>query len=363
MIASDKKLNFVNSDVFFLKNCFGGFHNLKIFNDKNTVCALRFDGPRSKISHNTSVEVIVSQFPYSQQTVIGTTMAFNWQQGSKLQFYDETKLVYNVFLHGRLQACCVCMDSLQKSYLDFPVYAVGSMGSHLFASCNFRNIEDNMKGYGYRGDYRERISPNCVCLFDHHSIIKSEIFLELTENDFITHLEFSLDDEYISFFKRTKLAKNVYKSILYIFTVDGVLAATIGNFEYITHYAWFKDSVLFFGKEKNIRAGNYYWYCLKNKEILQASHNLTDGHPAYSNGISLTDTYPDRSRVQRLRLVEVVDNGMLNCNDIVEITIPIRYTGDNRVDFHPRLNQDGTLYSIDVANKKRVDMLIGKLIE
>jgi len=361
MIISSKKFNFVNSNTFIIKDCFGGFHNLNVFNFKNTVCALRFIGPRKKVNINESVEVIVSKYPYSSQIKIGTTSAFNWQQGSRLQFYEESKLLYNVIIDDKLQACSVCIDSMQKFYLDFPVYAVGSMGGNIFAACNFKNIEDNMPGYGYRGEYKEKIKSNSIYLFDKHSKIKSKIFLELDEGDFITHLEFSLDDRYISFFKRTKLNLNDYRSTLCVYTIDGLLVTAINNFDYITHFAWFEDRLLFFGKENDARSGNYYWYCLNNKNILKASDDLPDGHPTYSNGISLTDTYPDRSRVQRLKLLQSLDSHAMNCIDIAEVTIPIRYTEDNRVDFHPRLNHDGTLYSIDVAHKEGVDMYIGEL--
>lgn len=363
MIISFKKFKFVNSNIFIIKDCFGGFHNLKVFNFQNTLCALRFIGPRSKVDINESVDVIYSKYPYTSQIKIGTTSAFNWQQGSRLQFYDKSKLIYNVIIDGKLQACSVCIDSLEKFYLDFPVYAVGSLGGNIFAACNFRNIEDNMPGYGYRGNYIEKINPNSIHLFDKHSNIISKIFLELGERDFITHLEFSLDDRYISFFKRTKLTLNDYRSTLCIYTVDGFLVTAINNFDYITHYAWFEDRILFFGKENDARGGNYYWYCLNDASVLKASHDLPDGHPTYSNGISLTDTYPDRSRVQRLKLIHSFDSHAMNFSDIAEVTIPIQYTGDNRVDFHPRLNHDGTLYSIDVAHKKGVDMYIGKLSE
>jgi hypothetical protein len=362
-IFSKSKLEFSGVSIWVLKDCFGGFHNVKVFNGEDVVCALRHHKPRSEIEIGAELEVIVSRPPYSDQITVGSTAAFNWQQGCRLQFYSENNIIFNVIEDGFVKAKTVCINTFEHSYLDYSIYAVGPLGSNLLATCSFLNIETNMTGYGYRGEYRERVGTNQISIFNSQSEIFNHIYLTLDLREFITHLEFSRDGHYISFFRRSKISRNNYYTKLCVYQIDGTLLVDIKQFEYITHYAWTDEGIMFFAKERKKEKGGYYFYHIRNGMVSMVSNIFPDGHPTYSNGRLLTDTYPDRRRIQKLKAINNLEGMSGDCCSIVEATIPPVYIGNNRVDFHPRLNLKGNLFSIDVAREHGVDMFIGKLDE
>ena len=85
---------------------------------------------------------------------------------------------------------------------------------------------------------------------------------------------------------------------------------------------------------------------------------VMDGHPSYSPDRRrvITDTYPDRKRVQSIYIM----HGMhVQC--LTRVYCPFRYAGDVRCDLHPRWSRDGKRICFDAAFEGTRQILLCRL--
>ena len=69
-----------------------------------------------------------------------------------------------------------------------------------------------------------------------------------------------------------------------------------------------------------------------------------DGHPSYSplnNRLVVFDSYPDKRRVQEIKIVSDNDIDRKNMKVIAKVFSPFKYDNDTRCDLHPRWSPDG----------------------
>lgn len=76
--------------------------------------------------------------------------------------------------------------------------------------------------------------------------------------------------------------------------------------------------------------------------------NIGDGHPSFSPDGKwiITDTYPDRARLQHLLLYNIEDKKLVVLGSFFS---PLKFSRPNRVDLHPRWSPDGKFISIDAS--------------
>jgi len=130
-------------------------------------------------------------------------------------------------------------------------------------------------------------------------------------------------------------------SDLHLFDTSGV----------VTHIAWFNnDTILAYAFKKGV--GDHY-YLFKDKsdqfEILGKQQFSSDGHPQFSpdGKYIITDTYPDRNRLQRLIRFSMRNNYR---EDLAILRSPFKYRGNVRCDLHPRWNRDGKAVCFDSSH-------------
>jgi Tol biopolymer transport system component len=69
-----------------------------------------------------------------------------------------------------------------------------------------------------------------------------------------------------------------------------------------------------------------------------------DGHPSFNGRFVAFDTYPDKSRMQKLYLYDIAENIVI---PVVELFQNIKYKNETRCDLHPRFSNDGRLLFFD----------------
>ena len=74
-----------------------------------------------------------------------------------------------------------------------------------------------------------------------------------------------------------------------------------------------------------------------------------DGHPSYSPDKSLvvTDSYPNRARVQELKILKDSDIYAREMKVVAKVFAPFKYDNDTRCDLHPRWSRDGKKICFD----------------
>ena len=76
-----------------------------------------------------------------------------------------------------------------------------------------------------------------------------------------------------------------------------------------------------------------------------------DGHPTFNGKEIIVDTYPDKSRMQHLMMLDVKSQKV---TQLVEVYQSVKYMNQCRCDMHPRFSQDGkSVYFDSVYHGKR----------
>ena len=83
----------------------------------------------------------------------------------------------------------------------------------------------------------------------------------------------------------------------------------------------------------------------------------TDGHPQVSRDGRwlVTDTYPNRHMQQQLILYDLKQHEK---HVLLNTKVPFRYRYDERCDFHPRWNRDGTAICFDSAHTQKRSLCV-----
>jgi hypothetical protein len=121
----------------------------------------------------------------------------------------------------------------------------------------------------------------------------------------------------------------------------------------VSHLAWRDNQhLLAYGTVREL--GEAYHYVLfrdqsPEYELIGTESFTSDGHPQFSpeGRWMLTDTYPDRFRVQYLVLYDTLRRRRY---DLARLRSPFRFDDDLRCDLHPRWNRAGTAICFDSAH-------------
>ncbi len=89
---------------------------------------------------------------------LGTSRAWNWQQGCMLQWRPghDGEVIWNDRQEGQFVSYILDVRSGKKRMLPHPVYALSSDGRWA-VSTDFRRLNDTRPGYGYAGEKGQRV--------------------------------------------------------------------------------------------------------------------------------------------------------------------------------------------------------------
>lgn len=353
-----------------LPGYFFGFHDKCPWSSDNSrLLAHRFDMNR-QITQLEKDSIEVGYFEnnaFEIYRVIGSTSAWNWQQGSSLQWVGRTnRIIYNDFDRGKNVARIFDTNNNTSETVPCHIMAVSNNGRYAL-SCSFERLGKGMIGYGYSqilDDDASDLLPDNECLsvvdLEDHSIkqiISLKDIVQIDPQDsmmgsyhFFSHCLFSPNDRRFVFFHRFLRINGVLETRMFSADPDG---GNIWHFpgNNFSHIAWRNDTtVLAYCQSPTRKAGFYLLEDITNRINGIASKSLTsDGHPQVSNDGNhiLVDTYPDRCRNQRLKLYDIEKK---HSELLVRYRIPFKYRYERRCDFHPRWNRDNSMICFDSAH-------------
>jgi hypothetical protein len=351
-----------------LIDAFLGFHDVSPWNTEGKKIAFHQTLERSRriITPEDEVEIGYLDLHTGRKKIIDKTPAFNWQQGSRLQWVGSSDvLCYNIFVNGNLQSCFFDCVSGEKSHLPVPVYSIDGRGEYLVTT-NFAVIEKYMSGYGYVGNYTEKSPSGSFSVWSVGS--KQMVFsisldelssagLQLTQdNYFISHFQFSPDGKTIAFFVRQEVDKDWYQT--YFLTCDLLTRQLryLAKVKEATHFAWMDNrNLLVFMKSAVVSA--FHRLCIMTGEVsaIKALAELPDGHPFLDGGQLVIDSYPDARRNQNLYIFDPSSDALRKINSSHS---PFGYSGYSRVDMHPKLRLADGLVAFDASNLRRHSVYI-----
>jgi hypothetical protein len=325
--------------------------------------AVDFEG-RSPTADDQIQIGMVDLHDHDRWIELGSSFAWNWQQGCMLQWRPQsaTEILWNDRQGDRF--VCHLLD----------VHSVSPDG-RTAVTTDFRRIADVRPGYGYAG----LPDPHADQLAPHQSGIErvdletgeTELILSLAEiarrgeipqaepgiKHYFNHLLVSPNGERFIALHRWRYPNGSRLTRLITARLDGSdLRIVIPN-GYASHFIW-RDP-------QHILAQSRHWlgidtwdnFLFEDRdgggEVTTVGRGVLDpsGHPSYLPGHEwiLSDTYPQgAARIQTPHLYHLPTGKRI---DLGHFPSPPEYTGEWRVDTHPRFSPDGHYVCIDSTHR------------
>lgn len=304
-------------------------------------------------------------------TEIGSTKAWNWQQGCMLQWVPGSRdeVIWNTRndREKRFESVILNLRSGKKRTLPNPVYALSPDGRSAIYP-DFRRLNDTRPGYGYAG----LPDPNAAVLEPKDAGLwrmdlqtgKSEMLLSLARiaavanpheemrgaKHWFNHLLYNTDGSRFTFLHRWRAErhKNSWSTRMLTADRDGSDLFVIDPFGQTSHFIWRDPSHILAWAWHPSHENRFY--LLEDKtgkaEVIGRDVMTRNGHCTYlpGNRWILNDAYPDRDRQQPLYLYEVATGRVVELGRFLS---PADYKGEWRCDLHPRFSPDGKSIVID----------------
>ena len=316
-----------------------------------------------------SQPITIVLYDLQKKTVLRSwnSFAYNWQQGSKIQWIDDYKFIFNDYdpLENKFVAKLidVAKDCTVSMY-PFPVYDVYK---NVVLSLNFSRLALLRPDYGYinvkpiidlkdvdsDGIYKGDLANSSFGLFLSLRKIMNLHYDPVFESAIhkVNHILFSPDGEYFIFLHRYFLNGRKYDRLILSNIQTGALTL-LSDHEMVSHCFWLSTSQIIAYMRRYDHGDGYYIIDIHTKKIEKIlnpdMNNMGDGHPnVYGNWV-VFDTYPDRARHKHLWVYNLQTEQLTEIGSFYE---SLKYYEQTRCDLHPRWNYNGTRIYFDSVHE------------
>ena len=305
------------------------------------------------------------------------TSAWCWQQGCMLQWIpgSDAEVIYNVRTEDGYASVIQNVFTGEKRTLPSPVYAVSGDGKQA-VSLNFARVARTRPGYGYNGfpDRNEEVlHPGDDGIYrvdlttgESKLIISLADIVAIAPDDtmeqgkhWFNHLLFNQDGSRFIFLNRWHKGQGPGRYTRgFTARPDGSDIFCFGEHGMVSHFIWRDPKhILAWSTEPDGNFFHLYEDQTEHVEAIGAGVLKVDGHCTYSPDAQwiITDTYPDRDRMQNLMLYRPKDGKLVNLGRFYQ-----EQPSDNewRCDLHPRWSRDGRYVCIDSKHSGRRQMYL-----
>jgi hypothetical protein len=336
--------------------------------DENVLC-LQVEKLNNVAPIHKSAKIVVFNMRGDSKQVIGETKAYNAQQGCMLQWLSpeyKNIIFYNDFNNNDFVGVIYNIITQEKKIINRPLYTISKSGKFGY-SIDFSRLHLLRPGYGYNNKKLKLKNVNKIpsgFAIEYVDIAKNVSkgiinFKDLLDIKFkksmnnsyhwVNHIIISPNNKNFIFMHRWMVKNEIFSRLLLTDKL-GKKLKILSDFDFVSHYNWIDNTKIIVYLNNPNQGKKYY--------IIDIIDNSTeyvswlpdvDGHPSYGNGLYLTDTYPNRKRMQKIYLGNSEKLTVL-CN----LKSPIKFSGDLRCDLHPRFNHDYSKISFDsTMNGKR----------
>lgn len=302
-------------------------------------------------------------------TKLATTHTWNVQQGCMAQWLGpdfKSRILFNDMRDGKYCSIILNIDTKEERVLPLPCYTVSADGK-MALSLDFSRLHSLRLGYGY-AELPEKTKG--VALPDVTAVWKLDIetgeVLELLKyTDFanfkprnemqgegvvhkVNHLMLSPNGKRFMVLYRWFCGQRKYTRLITC-NIDGSDMYVLSDDDMVSHCFWKNDEEIIAFENKHESGTGYYLMKDKTKEYIRLWPQISnDGHPSYSlNGKVVFDSYPNKRRVQEIKIAEDSDVEGKNIKVVAKVFSPFKYDNDTRCDLHPRWRQDGKAICFD----------------
>lgn len=302
---------------------------------------------------------------------LGTSRAWNWQQGCMLQWVPGTdsKVIWNDREKDRFVSHILDVNTNERQTVPSPIYSLSPDGKQA-VSFDFARVADCRPGYGYAGirdRFYDKMAPeeSGVTLVNLETGAEKLIIThrqlartgEVPANFPVSkhhayHLLCGPDGKRFILLHRWTQPKGGHLTRLMTAAMDGSDLRVIISNGYASHFIW-RDATHILSQAKgwlgNDQWGNFLFEDKDDGIVEEVGKGVLDGggHLSYlrNNEWILNDTYPKGvRRLQTPHLYHIKSNRRV---DLGEFSSPAEYKGEWRVDTHPRLSRNERWVCID----------------
>lgn len=358
------------SEPIVLENSFFGFHDVCPFSrDNRLLLANRLTIPLRMPTKDDVLEVgYWTGEDYRQWHRLGETRAWNYHKGCRLQWLDDSHIIYNTCEDGMLNATICDIHSAEKRLVGWPIDSVSADGRWA-ATFSYGRLERLMPGYGYTvGDadaHLEAYTTAETGLYlvdlvsnERRLLVSLQQLSDLQPEDrmgdtynFVTHTEFSPDGRYLAFlhrwfkgtFKRTRLV------VCDLQTKELHISPTTGM---VSHYVWNRQNgIVAYCRMEEVDSHVYFSDpTMRQWKRCGYPQLNSDGHHYFiDEDTFIVDTYPDKYRHIKLWKVCVSTDEISLLADVKSQKQFVNPDDNHnwKCDLHPRVSADGMLVSFD----------------
>jgi hypothetical protein len=325
---------------------------------------------------NPDSPVAINGFDLNQNVAVSiaaSSAAYNWQQGTRLHWLDDDSFVFNDFdkQKSRYIARIYSLSSgRETSRFSRPVQ--DSFQKEYFLSLNYERLQAVCPDYGYgnlplladqelknhAGDGIWRIDYDSG---QEHLIIPLDTIIKTCPKAILGNALHSVNHVMISpcghrfvFIHRYYIDRQRFDRLM-LADAQGNDLKVLADNKMVSHCVWLDDNTIL-SYLRNNEGRDGFWFIDLNqdscKEVLQGRLNrYGDGHPHVYGDWFITDTYPDKARMQHLILCNWKSGTII---ELGEFFHGFAYQGGCRCDLHPRFSPDGkTVFFDSVFDDKR----------
>lgn len=297
---------------------------------------------------------------------VAESHAWNFQQGSLLQWFDDESIIYNDYRDGELCSVIKNVDTGAEKVLCAPLAHL-SLDRKWGLSINFPRVWNFRAGYGYC-NYRDRhydekapaddgvflvdVEKNTAKLIISYRQLR-EAFPEKPHCDrklVVNHITFNPSASRFLFLLRDfpEKPEDKWNTMLLTANRDGSEIRNLTGYCFNSHYHWRDDEVIMTYSGIPTVKGIYFINDATGelRMLDDALVNKKDIHCLFhpDRTCFIGDGYPDRESYRTIFLYDLESETSCKVASIYS-----KNTGltDNRCDLHNRFNPDGTLVSFD----------------
>ncbi|MGI6539149.1 MAG: TolB family protein [Caldicoprobacterales bacterium] len=324
------------------------------------ILALKVKNSLESADSREPASIVIIDAVNGQIQEIAKTRCWNVQQGCMAQWYGMDSVLYNDYRDGSYCSIILNINNGHERIIDMPVYAI-SQDQKTALTLDFSRLHRLRPGYGYCNLVESTANDKCPdkpCIWK-IDLDTGKIVPLLKYTDFanldprpemqdaehkVNHLMISPDNN--RFMVLHRWFKNGMKyTRLVTCNMDGTDIYNLSDNDFVSHCCWKNANEILAYLNKKSGGKGYYLLKDQTNEYKRVWPELVmDGHPTYSPDGSLvvTDTYPNRKRIQS---VYIIKNTEIKC--VARVFSPFKYSGDVRVDLHPRWSRDGKRICIE----------------
>lgn len=300
---------------------------------------------------------------------LGESRAWNWQQGSMLQWIPGSKeeVAWNDAEGGGFVTRILNVKTGKKRTLPAPFYTLSPDGKEAVAP-DFRRLNDCRPGYGYAGipdPNKDNLVPEDAGIWrmDLKSG-KSRLIISFADaaripypggysngaKHWFNHLLYNTDGTRFIFLHRWRgdREKAGFSTRMFTASREGKDLFILDPHGQTSHFIWRDPQHVLAWAWHPSRQLKFYLYKDKTEQVEAVGPDVmtVNGHCTYLPGgkYILNDTYPDKGRNQNVYLYEIATGKRIPLGSFHS---PAEYTGEWRCDTHPRYSPDGKKVVID----------------